>query len=100
MSKSELARRSGIKPQTLWVIEANQTMQMLAANLFRLADALGVDARELYLGPGRDEPARTVPHLPDPNAVYLQMSCCESIEVRGAEPCERERASVASSHSA
>jgi transcriptional regulator with XRE-family HTH domain len=50
LSLSELARRIGVKPQTLHSVERNTTTQMLPANLFRLADALMVDVHELVLG--------------------------------------------------
>jgi transcriptional regulator with XRE-family HTH domain len=58
LSKSELARRVGVKPQTLTAVESNQTQQMKPANLFKLADVLHVDARELALDPHRRFRAR------------------------------------------
>lgn len=50
LSKSALARRVGIKVQTLWAIEAGQSKWTIPRNLFRMADVFGVDARELALG--------------------------------------------------
>jgi transcriptional regulator with XRE-family HTH domain len=50
MTKSELARRLGIKVQTLWAIEAGQSKWTQPRTLFRMADLFGVDARELALG--------------------------------------------------
>lgn len=54
-SKSALARKIGIKVQTLWAIEAGQSKWTIPRNLFRMADVLGVDARELALGKKKRE---------------------------------------------
>jgi len=46
-SMAELARRSGIKPPSLWAIEHQMTKQPKADTLMRVAAALGVPLREI-----------------------------------------------------
>lgn len=50
LNPSELARLVGIRPQSLYQIESGVVKSPTPANLFRIADALRVDARELVFG--------------------------------------------------
>lgn len=46
-SQAELARRSGIKPPSLWALEHQVTKKPKADTLMRVAAALGVPLREI-----------------------------------------------------
>jgi transcriptional regulator with XRE-family HTH domain len=46
-SQAELARRSGIKQSSLWLIEEQVTKKPKATTLFGIASALGVPVREI-----------------------------------------------------
>lgn len=55
-SGGELARRSGIKPPSLWALEHQLTKKPKADTLMRVAAALGVPLREI-LKPSKKGPA-------------------------------------------
>lgn len=46
-SQAELARRSGIKPPSLWALEQQVTKKPKADTLMRIAAALGVPLRDI-----------------------------------------------------
>lgn len=48
--QAELARRSGIKPPSLWALEHQVTKKPKADTLIAVANALGVNLRELTKG--------------------------------------------------
>jgi transcriptional regulator with XRE-family HTH domain len=50
LNPTELARRVGIAPQAIYMLENGTTKAPTPGNLFKIADALGVDARELATG--------------------------------------------------
>lgn len=72
-SKSECARRCGIKVQTLWAIEAGQSKFAIPRNLFRMADVFGVDARELALGKPKRQNIGSCALSPLPSPVPAQL---------------------------
>lgn len=63
LSQSELARRVGIKPPSLWEIEAGETKTVKAATLMRLSEALNADPA--WLSTGRGAPYRMEVSGPD-----------------------------------
>lgn len=50
LSMAELARRSGIKPPSLWALEHQVTKKPKADTLIAVANALGVNLREITKG--------------------------------------------------
>lgn len=52
---AELARRSGIKPPSLWALEHQVTKKPKADTLMRVAAALGVPLREI-MKPSKKDP--------------------------------------------
>jgi transcriptional regulator with XRE-family HTH domain len=50
MTQSELARAVGMTPQAINLLESGTSKAPTPQNLFAIADALGVSARELALG--------------------------------------------------
>lgn len=52
LSQADLARAAGLTRSAISQVESGMTKSPSAENVFRIADALGVDARELTFGPG------------------------------------------------
>lgn len=52
-SLRELAERSGVTQDNIWKIEHGKTRRPHGRTLRRLADALGIEPRELMHDPGR-----------------------------------------------
>jgi transcriptional regulator with XRE-family HTH domain len=50
LSPSELARLIDVKPQAIYMLEAGKVNAPTPANLFKIADALGVSPRDLVFG--------------------------------------------------
>lgn len=63
LSGSELARRIGVKPPSLWEIEAGETKTIKAATLMRLSEALNADPA--WLSSGRGAPYKMAVSGPD-----------------------------------
>jgi len=63
LTQSELARRIGIKPPSLWLIESGDTKTVKGATLMRLSEALNADPA--WLSSGRGAPYRMAVAGPD-----------------------------------
>lgn len=66
ITPSDLARLIGVKPQAIYMLEGGKVNAPTPANLFRIADALGVDPRVLVFG----EDAARPPGVAQPTASY------------------------------
>lgn len=65
LTQSELARAVGMTPQAINLLESGTSKAPNPANLFALADALKVSARELVFGPQQEkpDPDRALAHI-------------------------------------
>ena len=51
LTQSELSEKSGVTRATLWRLETGEAEESTTKTLFKIADALGVDVRELFSDP-------------------------------------------------
>lgn len=50
LSKTDLAKKLGLTPAAIHLLETGQTQALASSNVFSMADALGVSARWLVTG--------------------------------------------------